>query len=145
MSEEKKVNLPPKIPIDPFRIKLTPEMMLPADKEEREQLIQMRESTTYWKDAMRRLRANKVAMISIVIIAVIFVFAFVGPMLMPYSYDQQIRGHERLAPMISGEYFHPFGTDNLGRDLCVRVMIGTRISLVIGIVSTLFIVIIGTI
>ena len=145
MSEEKKVNLPPKIPIDPFRIKLTPEMMLPADREEREQLIQMRESTTYWKDAMRRLRANKVAMISIVIIAIIFVFAFVGPMLMPYSYDQQIRGHERLAPMISGEYFHPFGTDNLGRDLCVRVMIGTRISLVIGIVSTLFIVMIGTV
>ena len=71
MSEEKKVNLPPKIPIDPFRIKLTPEMMLPADREEREQLIQMRESTTYWKDAMRRLRANKVAMISIVIIAII--------------------------------------------------------------------------
>ena len=33
MSEEKKVNLPPKMPIDPFRIKLTPEMMLPADKE----------------------------------------------------------------------------------------------------------------
>ena len=82
MSEEKKVNLPPKMPIDPFRIKLTPEMMLPADKEEREQLIQMRESTTYWKDAMRRLRANKVAMISIAVIIVIFLFAFVGPLFM---------------------------------------------------------------
>ena len=139
----KNVKLPPKPVLDPFRVKLTPEMMQPATKEEREQLIMMRESITYWKDAMRRLKANKVAMISLAVILLIVVFAFIGPLLMPYTYDQQIRGHERLAPIISGEFFHPFGTDNLGRDLCVRVMIGTRISLVIGVVSTLFIVVIG--
>ena len=98
----KNIKLPPKPAFDPFRIKLTPEMMLPATKEEREQLIMMRESTTYWKDAMRRLRTNKVAMISLAIIVVIFLFAFVGPLLMPYSYDQQIRGHERLEPVING-------------------------------------------
>ena len=143
MKTDDDLKLPPKPSLDPFRIKLTPEMMLPATKEEREQLIMMRESTTYWKDAMRRLRANKMAMISLAVIALIVLFAFIGPILMPYSYDQQIRGHERMAPVISAEYFHPFGTDNLGRDLCVRVMIGTRISLVIGVVSTLFIVIIG--
>ena len=143
MKTDDDLKLPPKPSMDPFRIKLTPEMMLPATKEEREQLIMMRESTTYWKDAMRRLRANKMAMISLAVIALIVLFAFIGPILMPYSYDQQIRGHERMAPVISAEYFHPFGTDNLGRDLCVRVMIGTRISLVIGVVSTLFIVIIG--
>ena len=145
MSEEIKndIKKPPKLSIDPFRIKLTPEMMIPATKEEREQLIMMRESVTYWQDAMRRFRANKVAMISLAVILLIVAFAFLGPLFMPYTYDQQIRGHERLAPVISSELFHPFGTDNLGRDLCVRVMIGTRISLVIGIVSTLFIVIIG--
>ena len=137
------VKLPPKPVLDPFRIKLTPEMMLPATKEEREQLIMMRESITYWQDAMRRLRANKVAMVCLALIILIVLFAFVGPLLMPYTYDQQIRGHERLAPVINGEFFHPFGTDNLGRDLCVRVMIGTRISLVIGVVSTMFIVVIG--
>ncbi|MGI6173113.1 MAG: ABC transporter permease [Christensenellales bacterium] len=119
-------------------------MLIPADKEEREQLIQMRESTTYWKDAMRRLRANRVAMVSFWLIVAIILFAFVGPFLMPYTYDQQVRGHERLGPSFSAEFFHPFGTDNLGRDLCVRVMMGSRISLVIGIVSTMFIVLIGT-
>ncbi len=141
----KQIKLPPKPSIDPFRIQLTPEMMIPADKSEREQLIRMRESVTYWKDAMRRLRANPMAMISLALILLITLFAFVGPLLMPYSYDQQIRGHERLAPVINGEFFHPFGTDNLGRDLLVRVMIGTRISLVIGIVSTFFVVLIGTV
>ena len=75
--------LPPKPVLDPFKIKLTPEMMLPATKEEREQLIMMRESITYWKDAMRRLRANKVAMVSLAIIILIVLFAFVGPLLMP--------------------------------------------------------------
>ena len=137
------IKLPPKPVLDPFRIKLTPEMMIPATKEEREQLVMMRESTTYWKDAFRRLKANKVAMVSLGLIVVIFLFAFIGPLLMPYSYDQQIRGHERLAPVVNSEFFHPFGTDNLGRDLCVRVMIGTRISLVIGVVSMFFIVVIG--
>lgn len=143
MDKEKDIQLPPKPSLDPFRVKLTPEMMIPATKEEREQLIMMRESITYWKDAMRRLKANKIAMISFAVIIAIVLFAFIGPVFMPYSYDQQIRGHERMAPVINSEYFHPFGTDNLGRDLCVRVMIGTRISLVIGVVSTLFIVIIG--
>ena len=60
MDNEKteKSKLPPKPVLDPFRVKLTPEMMIPATKEEREQLIMMRESITYWKDAMRRLRNN---------------------------------------------------------------------------------------
>ena len=134
----KALDLPPKPVLDPFKIKLTPEMMIPATKEEREQLIMMRESTTYWKDAMRRFRANKVAMISLGVIIVIFLFAFIGPLLMPYSYDQQLRGHERLTPVINSEFFHPFGTDNLGRDLCVRVMIGTRISLFIVVIGVLY-------
>lgn len=142
---EEETKLPPVPKMNLFKTKITPELMIPATKEEREQLIQMRESITYWKDAMRRFRANKVAMFSLALIILITLFAFIGPLFMPYTYDQQVRGHERLMPVINSDYFHPFGTDNLGRDLCVRVMIGTRISLVIGIVSTLFIVVIGTI
>lgn len=129
--------------LDPFRISLTPEMLQPATKEEREQLVQMRASTTYWQDAWRRFRRNKVAMTCAFIIFALLIFAWVGPLLMPYSFDQQIRGHERMWPTL--DPFHPFGTDQLGRDLLVRVMIGTRISLLIGIVASIFILIIGTV
>jgi len=126
-----------------FSFHITPELWQPATKEEREQLVLMRPSTTYWKDAMRRFRKNKVAVSCAWIILVIMVFAWIGPLLAPYSYDQIVRGHERLSPMVS-PYFHPFGTDQLGRDLMVRVMIGTRISLTIGIVSSIIILVIGT-
>lgn len=124
-------------------LQLPPDLMQPATREEREHLVQMRESTTYWKDAMRRFRKNKVAVVCAYVILFVLLFAWIGPYCMPYSYDQQIRGHERLAPMLR-PYFHPFGTDKLGRDLMVRVMMGTRISLAIGIVSSLIILFIGT-
>jgi oligopeptide transport system permease protein len=104
---------------------LSPELFEPASKDEREQLVRMRESTTYWKDAHASLPQDKVAMTCLWIIVAITVFAWIGPLVMPYTYDQQIRGHERLAPCLNP--FHPFGTDQLGRDLMVRVMIGTRI------------------
>jgi len=126
-----------------FTFHISPELWLPATKEEREQLIHMRPSTTYWKDAMRRFRKNKVAVTCAWIIVAILAFAWIGPLLMPYAYDEIVRGHERLSPMFS-PYFHPFGTDQLGRDLMVRVMIGTRISLAIGIVSSIIILFIGT-
>jgi len=121
---------------------LSPELLEPATQEEKGQLVQMRESVTFWKDAMRRLRANKVAMICAWLLLAVLIFAWVGPFLMPYTYDEQIRGHERLSPTLTP--FHPFGTDNLGRDLMVRVMIGTRISMSIGIVASLIILVIGT-
>ena len=124
-------------------LQLPPDLMQPATKEEREYLLQMRESTTYWKDAMRRFRKNKVAVTCAFVILFVLLFAWIGPFLMPYTYGQQIRGHERLSPMLK-PYFHPFGTDKLGRDIMVRVMIGTRISLAIGIVSSLIILLIGT-
>lgn len=142
-SDKKRPLMPPKPNLDPFRQKLTPDMILPATKEEREQLVRMRESSTYWRDAMRRFRRNKVAMVSAIVLLLITIFAFLGPLVMPYTYDQQIRGHERMSPTL--DPFHPFGTDPLGRDLMVRVMIGTRISLVIGIVASLFVLVIGTI
>jgi len=130
--------------LDPFQPRLTPDMLMPATKEEREQLIQMRESATFWRDAMRRFKRNKVAMFCAFVLILIALFAYAGPFFMPYTYDQLIRGHERLPPMLN-PYFHPFGTDQLGRDLRVRVMVGTRISLLIGIVASLFVLVIGTV
>lgn len=121
---------------------LSPELFEPASTAEKSQLVRMRESVTYWQDAKRRLLSNKIAMACAWILLAVLLFAWVGPFLMPYDYDQQIRGEERLSPTL--EPFHPFGTDNLGRDLMVRVMIGTRISMSIGIVASVIILIIGT-
>ena len=70
----------------------------PATSEEKESFIQDRKSVSYWKDAWRRLRRNKVAMVAMVIVILIGLFAFVGPFLVPYSYDQQIRGANNLHP-----------------------------------------------
>jgi len=99
----------------------------------------MRPSVGYWKDAWRRLKANKVAMGSLVVILLVVLAAIIGPMLSPYEYDQINKGSENLPPNAQ----HIFGTDSLGRDLFTRTMIGARISLSVGIVAAIMISIIG--
>ena len=95
----------------------------------------------YWKAAWLRLKKNRIAMTALVIILLITLFAVVGPLLSPYTYDQQVHGDENLFPCAA----HPFGTDRLGRDLMVRCMIGTRISLLVGVVSAFIVMVIGSI
>lgn len=112
----------------------------PVSKEERTQLETLRESTTYWKDAWKRLRKNKIAMGSLVVIILLALVAIIGPMLSPYTYSMQIRGQERLGPSLQ----HWMGTDYLGRDMFVRVLYGTRISLSIGLVASVMVLIIGS-
>ena len=58
----------------------------PATSEEKENFIQDRRSVSYWKDAWRRLRKNTVAMVALVIIILLSVFAFVGPSVVPNLY-----------------------------------------------------------
>ncbi len=113
----------------------------PATENEKENFIETKESVTYWQEAWRRFKANKVAMISLIIIAIIVIFAFIGPLFSPYDYSTQIRGSENLPP----SWEHPFGTDGLGRDLLVRTMYGTRVSLIIGVVASLIVLVIGSI
>ncbi len=140
-----------------FQLDLKPEDFLPASKAEQENLVVMRESVSFWKDGMRRFRKNKIAMVSLVVILVIMVFAFIVPAFYPYSYEQQIRGSENLAPMQysaqeqaridAGESVFPHiaGTDKLGRDYAIRLMMGARISLLVGIVASAMILVIGSI
>ncbi len=85
-------------------------------------------------------KSNKIALIALYILIAIFIFAFLGPLLTQYSYDQQIRGAENLFP----SWQHPFGTDDLGRDILVRTMYGTRISIIIGFIASFIVLIIGT-
>lgn len=113
----------------------------PATEEEKVNFIEMRKSTTYWQDAWRRLKKNRVAMVALYIIIAIILFAFLGPVFSPYDYAEQIRGAENIAPCLE----HPFGTDNHGRDILVRTMFGTRVSLIIGVVASLIVLAIGSI
>lgn len=140
-----------------FQLKLNPEDFLPATEEEKQSQVIMRESVSFWKDGMRRLRRNKVAMVSLVVIILVMIFSFIVPMFYPYSYEEQIKMANNLKPMQysaeeqaridAGEsvFPHIFGTDKLGRDYAVRVMVGSRISLLVGLIATGIILIIGSI
>lgn len=217
---------------------LTAADFAPATSAEKDSFIQDRPSTSYWKDAWRRFRKNKVAMVALVVLVLVALFAFVGPMVVPYSYDQFISRAENLHPWhytledqqrvaeelaartgaaaadpetaveqaiaeaeakgetlssvdiarirasakvaaesgsegeateaavrkdlgirahiggysnaelqrkAAGEnvFPHLFGTDRYGRDIMVRVMIGTRVSMLVGLCAALLVLIIG--
>ena len=66
--------------------------------QEKEDFIQDRQSVSYWKDAWRRLKKNVVAMVALGVIVFLFLFAFVGPLLIPYGYDEFNKGAENLYP-----------------------------------------------
>lgn len=93
-----------------------------------------RPSTSYWKDAMHRLRKNKAAMICLAVIIIIGILALFIPQFSPYTISEQHYTHTN-APMgfkdpVDG-HVHLFGTDTLGRDIFTRVWSGARISLFI--------------
>lgn len=133
-----------------------------ATDEEKKQQDVMGESTTFFKDGMRRLRKNPLAMGSIIVLAFIIIAILVLPSIVPYKYDQMMmingvrdRGaanlgimeysREEMKLIESGEkvFPHIFGTDSLGRDYFIRVIYGTRVSLSVGIVAAIMVLIIG--
>ena len=146
-----------KLKKNPLSLQLDPDDFLPASEDEKKQLDIMRESTTFWKDALKRFSKNKVAMVAAVVILLVIICAFVVPNFYPYEYDQQIRGSENLWPMQyseeeqalidSGEsvFPHIFGTDKLGRDLGIRVLTGARVSLLVGLIASALVLLIGSI
>ena len=60
-----------------FQMKLSPEDFMPASEAEKESLVVMRESVSFWKDGFRRLRKNKVAMVSLIVIILIMFISFI--------------------------------------------------------------------
>jgi oligopeptide transport system permease protein len=111
------------------------------DRKTVEALSVERPSLTYWQDVFRRLRNNKVSMISLGAIVFIFLLAIFGPMFISYSYSDQIRGAESLGP----SWKHIMGTDHLGRDMFVRILYGARVSLSVGVFATIVNLTIGVI
>ena len=210
-----------------------------AQDSEKEDFIPLRASVSYWADAWRRLRKNTVAMVALGVLVFISLFAFLGPVIVPYGYEEFNRGAENLHPWhtsledqqklaeamevkspeeavaaaqaeaaaqgktlssvelaqirakarakaqvkdedgnvlsgaalenylrkelgirnrpfgysraelerkAAGEFVFPhvFGTDKFGRDIMVRVMIGTRVSMIVGVAAALLVLVIGS-
>lgn len=100
-----------------------------------------------WADARARFMRNKAAMISLVILALIVLFSFVGPYFAVWTYEQidwNTMGSAATLGMPSIETGHYFGTDDLGRDIYSRVIQGTQISLMVGVVGATIAVVVGT-
>lgn len=100
-----------------------------------------RPGEAFSQSAWRRLRQNKLAMFGLAAIVVILCLAVAGPWLSPLSYSDQDLSAANQSPSAA----HWFGTDNLGRDLFIRVLYGARISLTIGFVASLINLTIGVI
>ena len=84
----------------PWTMHLNVDDFIPASGEEKEYLVQMRPSTTFFKDGMKRLLKNKVATVSMIVIIVIVLAAIIIPMFWPYSYSQML-GNTPGKPMDS--------------------------------------------
>jgi len=95
------------------------------------------------QDAFRRLIANKAALVSIFVLAIIIIAALIGPHFLPWTYDEIDWTAIRKGPdFAKGHYF---GTDQNGRDMLARTLQGTQMSLLVAMVATFVSVCIGII
>ena len=151
---------------NPFSLQLNLQSFEKATDEEKYLQQRMRESTTFFKDGMRRLSKNAIAMTCLAIITLIVLIAFIVPIFYPYNYAQQLGitpgqpvdssynnlkpfeyGATELERMANGEEIFPhiLGSDAHGRDYFIRVVYGTRISLAVGFFASIIVLIIGSI
>ncbi len=148
--------------LDPAKFEL-------ATEEEKRQQDVMAKSTTFFRDGMRKLLKNPLAVLSMVILTLVIITMVVAPMVVPYSYEEiitvnvngkQVRD-KRAANLKPFEYSdleqkymeesgeklfpHIFGTDELCRDYFIRVVYGARVSFLVGVFASIMVLVIGTI
>ena len=138
------------------------ENFAPATEEEKRKQDEMSESTTFFKDGMRKLFKNPLAVASLVVLICILLTIVVAPMIVPYRYEEILsvngrrdKGAKNLPPFTYSEmeqkyidqggtrFPHIFGTDEQCRDYFIRVIYGTRISLAVGFFASIIVLIIG--
>ena len=134
----------------------------PATDEEKQQHETMCESTTFFRDGMRKLMKNPLAVASMIVLIILTLTIIIVPAIYPYSYSQMItvdgkrdKTAKNLAPfeysknelkaIENGEKIFPhiFGTDELCRDYFIRVVFGARVSLLVGLFASLIVLVIG--
>jgi peptide/nickel transport system permease protein len=93
------------------------------------------------KETYRRLKKSRTAMIGLFLLIFIFIIALIAPL--TYDYEDDVIKQNISNRLLKPSFKHPFGTDEFGRDVLVRVIFGARISLVIGLTSCLICVSIG--
>ena len=101
-----------------------------------------------WSDARRRFFQNKAAVAGLIALTLIVLISFIGPYFAVWSneeIDWDVMGSAATLGMPSLESGHFFGTDDLGRDLYSRVLQGTRVSLMVGVIGAGISVLVGTI
>lgn len=133
-----------------------------ATDEEKAQQDVMSESTTFFKDGMKKLMKNPLAVASIIILVIVILTATFAPMVIPYGYEEIIsvdgrrdKTAKNLMPFEwskneqkyidnGGKLFpHILGTDEMCRDYFVRILYGTRVSLCVGFFAAILVLIIG--
>ncbi|TPG68101.1 ABC transporter permease [Brevibacillus laterosporus] len=96
--------------------------------------------SSLWRQSFKKLQKNKVAIVGLCFLVLIFLFCFIGPLLSPYSLGKINAAMINKPPSMS----HWLGTDNLGRDILTRLMQAGRISLTVGLASMVLSVFLGT-
>jgi peptide/nickel transport system permease protein len=104
------------------------------------QTARQRPSRSLWSDAWRQFRRHHLAMIGVVVLAILLVMTIFGPLVYRQSPDTIDYSASLQPPSLQ----HPFGTDDLGRDLLARTMLGGRVSMAVGVVAVLIAITIGT-
>lgn len=104
-------------------------------------VTEIEQGTSLWQDAWHRLAKNKLAVFGGSVLIVLAVACIVGPWLSPYGYEENNLNNTFSPPSSA----HWLGTDQLGRDLLVRLLVGGRISIGVGLCATFVALTIGVV
>lgn len=100
----------------------------------------MTEARSLQQEAWEKLRGNRVAVTSAVLIAFVCAIGILAPWIAPFPFDEQYLDQVLVKPNL----VHWLGTDSLGRDMLARLLYGARISMAVGVITALISLIIGT-